>query len=207
MSKANRWRAIYSATGPQAARNKRLLITAVRFNAGLRWRIELSCPAVLLNTAAKLIGSHPESTPEQKEWAAPVLARFKEAAGLPFADLKDKDHNRAADLAEDACNYAFGAAAEHVERSCMWIGLTTLFWLERMLEVDPDLLIENSPLHHATYELLERLKLDPGLMGDMEASARKASMRLGRAWNEIELYRDGEGLFARRASHPVKEAA
>ena len=198
---------IYQADGKKAARIKRLLITAIRFNAKLRWRIELMCPATLLDTSARLIGAHPESTPRQRAWAEPVRKQLKEAATLPLEGLSAAEHNRAAQLAEDACNYAFGVAAEHKPRNAMWIGLATLFWVEKMLDVDPGLLIENSPLHHAVHSLLEFLKEDPELLGTMERSAQRGAERLGRAWNEIELYRDGEGLFERRKAAAVQREA
>lgn len=191
-------RAIYCADGKAADRIRRQIVTDIRLCAGIRWRIELAMPALLLYTPVALIGAHPDSTPEQREWAAPELARLKQACGGPLDALSDRDHEIARRLSVQAANYAMGAAAEHRERKGIWIALTTLYWLERMLEVDADLLVENSPLHHAVYALLERASRFPDLRETYETSARKASRRLGAAFTDLELYRDGEGLFARR---------
>lgn len=195
---------IFHATGALGERVRRGIVTNIRAHAALRYRIEYAAPCTFLFTAAGLIGNHADSTPAQKAWAAPVLAQFKRANEEAFTGLSDRHYNIARDLTTQAANYAMGVAAEHRERSCMWIALTTLFWLEQLLDVEPDLLIENGTLHCATYELLEKLKTDPELMGDMEDSCRKAAVRLGRAFNALELYRAGEGLFARR---PMREAA
>ncbi|MCM8734604.1 hypothetical protein M5E06_10400 [Azospirillum sp. A1-3] len=199
-------RAIYCADGKMAARIRRLIVTDLRRCSALRWRIEIGMPALLLYTPVALVGGHPDSTGEQREWAGPELARLKEACNAPFLDLSDKDHEIARRLSVQVANYAMGAAAEHRERTSIWIALTTLYWLERMLDVDPDLLIENGPLHHAVYALLERANKFPDLRETFEASARKASARLGRAFTELELYRDGEGLFARRQPVPAMAA-
>lgn len=200
-------RAIYSADGKAASRIRRQIVTDLRLSAAIRWRLEISMPAMLLYTPVALIGSHPDSTDEQRAWAAPELARLKEACNAPLAPLSDREHEIARRLSTQAANYAMGAAAEHRARTGIWIGLTTLYWLERMLDVDPDLLIENSPLHHAVYALLERADSFPDLRKTYETSARKASRRLGQAFGELELYRDGEGLFERRASTPAIKVA
>lgn len=207
VSKAGR--AIYCANGKAADRIRRLIVTDLRLCSPLRWRIEIGMPALLLYTPIALVGGHPDSTEEQREWAGPELSRLKEACNAPFLDLSDREHEIARRLSVKVANFAMGAAAEHRERTSIWIGLTTLYWLEKMLDVDRDLLIENSPLHHAVYALLERADRFPDLRATFETSARKASLRLGRAFNELELYRDGEGLFARRqgpAAAPAQAA-
>lgn len=205
VSKAGR--AIYCADGKMAQRIRRLIVTDLRRCSALRWRLEIAMPALLLYTPIALVGGHPDSTGEQRAWAEPELARLKEACNAPFADLSDREHEIGRRLSIQVANYAMGSAAEHRERTSIWIALTTLYWLERMLDVDPELLIENSPLHHSVYALLERANRFPDLRETFETSARKASARLGRAFNELELYRDGEGLFERRKAAAVQREA
>lgn len=179
-------------------RDERLLITGIRKLAGRRAHLRHCLPPLLLFRPVAVIAAHPDSTPEERQWGAPVLDHLKAACHEPYLDLSTIDRINCENLALETAKWAMRETSEGKPRAAIWAALTVLYWLAT--DEEHGLLVEESHLHHAVYSLLEASERHPDIVSRYENSARKAAKRLAKVLARIE-------LFPTAAAHPIREAA
>ncbi|WP_376960145.1 hypothetical protein ABNQ39_20760 [Azospirillum sp. A26] len=167
-------------------RDERLLITGIRMKAGRRAHLRHSLPPLLLFRPVAVIADHPESTPEERQWGAPVLGHLRAACQEPYLELSPRDRGECESLALEIAKWAMRETAENKPRAAIWAALTVLYWLAG--DEDHGLLVEESHLHHAVYSLLEASERHPDIIARYENSARKAARRLAKVLARIELF-------------------
>lgn len=177
-------------------RDERLLITGIRKLAGRRAHLRHCLPPLMLARPVSVIADHPESTPEERQWGAPVLDHLWFAYREPFAELPIIDRRNCEQLAVEIAKWAMRETSEGKPRAAIWAALTVLYWLAT--DEEHGLLVEESHLHHAVYSLLEASERHPDIVARYENSARKAAKRLAKVLARIELF---------PAAQPMREAA
>lgn len=167
-------------------RDERLLMTGLRLQAKHRPHIRHALPPFLLYKPVWLIGAHPDSTPEERAWGAPVLDHLKAACHEPLLELSGRDRGNVERLLGELGKWAMCEASDRLERTAIWAALTVLYWLAE--DDKYGLLVEGSHLHHAVYALLDAANQHEHLTSRYDRAARKGAQRLRDALERIELF-------------------
>lgn len=186
--------------GMSTTREERQIITCMRRFPAIRPHIRHAFPPLLLWKPVTVICDHPESCDDERTWGARVMPLLKQAAHEPFAQLAPAWRDRGQTIALEVAKYGMAEAAERKPRAAIWGALTIMYWLEKMLDVEPSLLGEDSALHHAAFELLTAVQNHQRIADTYDKSARKGAVRLGRALARVELYPDAWAVFGKKAA-------
>ena len=177
-------------------RNERLLITEIRKANIIRPHVRHALPPFLLLRPVQLIGNMPDSTDQEREWAAPIPQHLVAAAKEPLLELSQAARDRAEWLLNNIARHVMAEATEGQPRKAIWAALMILYWLAD--DEEHGLLVPESHLHHAVYTLIETANEHEGIVDRYGNSARKAVKRLKAALERIELF---------PAAQPMREAA